>query len=370
MVRLFLILISLLGGIDQLAGIGSALAEGRWETSVFAGTGKKGYSGDGGQATAAMLNNPYGLVRGPDHAIYACDIDNHVIRRIDRKGVILTVAGNGAMGYSGDGGLATAAELNQPYEIRFDGTGNMFFVEMPNHVIRRVDAATGIISTMAGTGVAGFSGDGGVAVAASLSRPHSIQFSPDGKGLFVCDIGNHRVRRIDLSSGVIGTFVGDGKKRLTPDGARFFGQSVNGPRAADFDADGHLWLALREGNAIYRLDIQNQTFHHEAGTGEKGFTGNGGAAREATLSGPKGIAVGPNGDVYFADTESHTIRFLDRSEGTIELLLGTGQRGADFSSDPLRCETNRPHGIFVDGDGSVFVGDSENHRVIRVYRIN
>ncbi|MBT5707982.1 MAG: hypothetical protein HOI66_16840 [Verrucomicrobia bacterium] len=370
MVRILLILFSLSGGVDPVSNGGFVQAAGLWEASIFAGTGKKGFSGDGGQATAALLNNPYGLVRGPDDAFYVCDIDNHVIRRIGRDGVISSVVGNGTKGYAGDGGLAIRATLNQPYEIRFDGTGNMFIVEMPNHVIRRVDATTNTISTIAGVGVAGFSGDGGEAVVAKLSRPHSIQFSPDGLGLFICDIGNHRVRRIDLSSGVIDTFVGDGKKRRTPDGVHFSGQSVNGPRASDFDASGDLWLALREGNAIYRLDMPTQTFHHEGGTGAKGFTGNGGPAREATLSGPKGIAVGPDGDVYFADTESHTIRFLDRSQGTIELLLGTGFRGDAFSKDPLRCETNRPHGIFVDGDGSVYVGDSENHRIIRIRKID
>ena len=126
------------------------------------------------------------------------------------------------------------------------------------------------------------------------------------------------------------------------------------------------WLALREGNAIFRLDLDRQLFHHEAGTGKKGFSGNGGPAKEATLSGPKGIAIAPNGDVYFADTESHSVRYLDRSTGTIELFLGTGKRGAAFSVDPLHCESNRPHGIYVDQDGSVYVGDSENHRVIVV----
>ena len=370
MIRTRLVLVFLFGSLSVLTAVSSLYAADRWEASIFAGTGEKGYSGDGGKATEAKINNPYGLVRGPDEAFYLCDIDNHVIRRIDQNGVISTVAGKGIQGYAGDGGPATSAELNQPYEIRFDGAGNLFFVEMPNHVIRRVDGVTKAISTIAGTGKLGFSGDGGLAVKATLSRPHSIQFSPDGLGLFVCDIGNHRVRRIDLSSGVINTFVGDGEKRRTPDGASFSQQSVNGPRASDFDADGNLWLALREGNAIYRLDLRNRTFHHEAGTGAKGFTGNGGPARAATLSGPKGIAVGPDGDVYFADTESHTIRFLDRSEGTVELLLGTGKRGGAFSRKPLRCETNRPHGIYVDSDGSVYIGDSENHRVIRVRKVD
>ena len=353
--------------------IGAALASlsveaSDWRVSVAAGTGLKGYSGDGGQATAAQLNNPYGLVRGPGDALYICDIDNHVIRRIDTQGVITTVAGSGEKGYSGDGERATSAKLNQPYEIRFDQEGNMFFVEMPNHLVRRVDAKTGIISTVAGSGQRGFGGDGGPATAALLSRPHSIQFGAGGKKLFICDIGNHRVRFLDMQTGIIDTLVGDGQTRSTPDGALFRGSSVNGPRAADFDAEGNLWLALREGNAIYRLDLVGQTFHHEAGTGSKGFTGNGGPAKLATLSGPKGIAVGPDGNIYFADTESHSIRYLDRKKGTLELLAGTGARGSAFSADPLACETNRPHGIFVDEDGSVYVGDSENHRVLRLAR--
>ena len=347
-------------------GLSVGLAGTRMTVSVIAGTGVKGYAGDGGPAVKAQINNPYGLVRGPDQAIYFCDIDNHVIRRIDPEGIIATIAGNGIRGYEGDGGPATLAKLNQPYEVRFDPAGHLFFVEMPNHLVRRVDARTGMISTVAGTGERGFGGDRGPAIGAALNRPHSIQFSPDGGGLFICDIGNHRVRRIDVATGVIETFVGDGRRRPTPDGSAFEGQSLNGPRAADFDAAGDLWLALREGNAIYRLDLRANRFHHVAGTGKKGFTGNGGDARQATLSGPKGIAVGPGGNVYFADTESHSIRYVDREKGTVELLLGTGERGGRFSSNPRECETDRPHGIFVDADGSVLIGDSENHRLLKV----
>ena len=128
-----------------------------------------------------------------------------------------------------------------------------------------------------------------------------------------------------------------------------------------------MWLALREGNAIYRLDLKTGTIHHVAGTGQKGFAGNGGPAEPATLSGPKGISVAPDGNVYFADTESHSIRMIDLHKGTIALVAGTGERGDGPEGDPPKCRLSRPHGIFVDADGTIFIGDSENHRV-RVIR--
>src|SRR5687768_9143482 len=184
-----------------ICALSSAAAPLRIET--VAGTGKAGFSGDGGPALQAELNNPYGLVVGPGGALFVCDMGNHRIRKIDKKGIITTVAGNGVKGWSGDGGPALAAALNEPYEIRFDRGGNMYFVEMRNAVVRRVDAKTGIISTIAGTGRPGFRGDGGAATNAMLNQPHSIQFVGFGKQeLWICDIGNHRVRALDLKTGI------------------------------------------------------------------------------------------------------------------------------------------------------------------------
>ena len=334
--------------------------------ATFAGTGTAGLSGDGGAAAEAQLNNPYGLTRGPDGPIYICDMDNHRIRRVSRDGKISTVAGNGRRGYSGNGGPALEAELNEPYEIRFDRGENMFFVEMRNHVVRRVDAKTKLISTVAGTGKEGFSGDGGPATKAELRQPHSIQFDEQGD-LLICDIGNHRIRKVVVKAGLISTFAGTGERLPTPDGAKFSRAPLNGPRAIDFDRAGNLWLALREGNSIYKLELKAGTIHHVAGTGKSGFTGNGGPALEATVSGPKGISVAPGGNVYFTDTESNTIRMIDVRKGTVELVAGTGERGDGPDGDPLKCKLARPHGIFVDADGAVFIGDSENHRV-RVIR--
>jgi streptogramin lyase len=329
---------------------------------TVAGTGVAGYSGDNGPATNAQLANPYGLVRGPDRALYVCEVDNHVIRRIDRNGITSTVAGNGQRGYSGDGGAAQRAQLNEPYEIRFDKAGNMVYVEMKNHLVRRVDAKTKTISTIVGTGKSGFSGDGGPANRAELNQPHSIQFDADGN-LFICDIGNHRVRKVDSKTGVISTFAGTGSRAPTPDGGKIADAPFNGPRALDFDAQGNLWLALREGNAIYKLDLRAGTLHHVAGTGKKGFSGNGGPAKAATLAGPKGLSIGPDGNVYFADTESHSIRRINVKTGVLDLVAGTGERGDGPDGDPLKCKMARPHGVFVDADGGILVGDSETHRV-------
>ena len=334
------------------------------QTVTIAGTGTPGFANDGGPADQAQVNNPYGLVIGPDGALYICDIDNHAIRRLDMKTrKLTTVAGTlGRKGYSGDGGPATKAELNQPYEIRFDRAGHMFFVEMPNHVIRRVDKKTHLITTVAGTGQPGFSGDGGPATKAQFRQPHSIAFDPQGR-MLICDIGNHRVRRLDLKTGIVETWLGTGEKTATPDGAPLQGTAVNGPRAIDLDPQGNLYLALREGNAVYKVDAAAGRFVHLAGTGEKGFDGDGADARKAKLSGPKGIAWSPDGGVYIADTESHTVRRIDRKSGVITTVIGNGQRGNGPDGDPLKCLMARPHGIFVDRLGVIYAGDSEAHRV-------
>jgi streptogramin lyase len=344
-----------------------AYADAAAQVETSAGTGSKGYAGDGGLATAAQLNNVFGIVRGPDGALYVCDTDNQRVRRVAPDGSISTVAGNGARGYAGDGGPATGATLNEPYEVRFDPAGDLYFVERLNHLIRRVDMKTGLISTLAGTGKAGFGGDGGPAAKALFSEPHSIQFDKNGN-LLVCDIRNHRLRKIAMKTGVISTLGGTGKAGPTPDGAKLDATvPLNGPRALDVDPAGNVWLALREGNAVYRIDAADGTIRRVAGTGKKGFTGNGGPAKHATLSGPKGVSVAPNGDVFIADTESHSVRRIDARTGNLELVVGTGAKGDGPDGDPLTCKLARPHAVFAEKDGSVLIGDSENHRV-RVWK--
>ena len=332
------------------------------QVETFAGTGKAGGSGDGGPARQAQVNNPFGVVRGPDGAIYFCEYDGQVVRKVAADGTITTVAGSGQTGYAGDGGPALKASFNKPHEIRFDAKGDLYVADMANHAVRKVDLKTRVVTTVAGNGKPGYAGDGGPAEKSQLKQPHSIQFGPGGD-LYVCDIGNHVIRRIDAKTGTITTFAGTGKAGPTPDGAPLAGTPLNGPRSLDFDPAGNLWLATREGNQVFRIDAKQGRIHHAAGTGKKGFTGNGGPAREATLSGPKGIAVGPGGEVYLVDTESHSIRVIDPKTGRLELLVGTGEKADGPDGPPAACRLARPHGVWVDPDGTVFIGDSENHRV-------
>src|SRR5690349_16182895 len=178
---------------------------------TVAGTGQPSNNGDDGPALKTNVGEPFGVEVGPDGALYITEVSNHRVRRLDHKtGQLTTVAGNGQKGYSGDGGPATDASLNEPYEVRFDGQGNMYFVEMQNHLIRKVDAQ-GRISTVAGTGKPGYGGDGGSALAAQFRNPHSLALDGRG-GLYVADIGNHRIRRIDLAKGTIESIAGNGEK--------------------------------------------------------------------------------------------------------------------------------------------------------------
>jgi DNA-binding beta-propeller fold protein YncE len=310
-----------------------------------------------------QVNNPYGLVIGPDGALYFCDLDNQRVRRLDlRTHRTATIAGNGQKAYAGDGMAATDAALNMPHEIQFDSAGHLYIAERDSHVIRKVETKTGIISTLAGTGTAGFSGDGGLASRAQLRQPHSIAVDSRRRRLFICDIGNHRIREVDLQTGVIETFAGTGERTPTPDGSPLEGASLNGPRTIALDPLGDMYLALREGNAVVRIDARTLTIHHVAGAGEQGYSGDGGPARQAKLAGPKGLAWSRDA-LYVADTENHVIRSVDLKTGTIRTILGTGQKGDGPEPGPLRCALSRPHGVLVDARGVLYVSDSEAHRI-------
>lgn len=321
---------------------------------TIAGTGEIENNGDAGPAGSVNIGHPFGVEIGPDGNLYIAEVANHRVRRLNLKTKeVATVAGCGRQGYAGDGGPAVAAELDEPYEIRFDSAGNMYFVEMRNHLIRRVDAKTGVIATVVGSGKPGFGGDGGPATKAQLREPHSIAL--DGRGnMYIADIGNHRIRRVDLATGAIETIAGNGEKQLPQDGQLARGNALLGPRALAVAGD-ELWIALREGHSVWRLNLVDGKLRHVAGSGERGYAGDGGPLKKATFNGPKGIAVGPSGDVYVADTENNVVRRIDLQQHQISSL------GA--APSPLRG----PHSVCVGPDGAIYVGDSLNHLVRRMH---
>jgi streptogramin lyase len=340
---------------------------------TIAGTGKPENNGDRGPATQINLGDPFGVEIGPDGALYICEVRNHRVRRLDLKSnELTTVAGNGTKGYSGDGGPATAAQLNEPYEVRFDRAGNMLFVEMQNQLVRKVDAKTRTISTVAGTGKKGFGGDGGAATAGLFSSPHSIALDANDN-LYIADIGNHRIRRVDAKTGVITTIAGNGETKPPEEGQTAAGKPMIGPRALFVDGD-MLWIALREGHAVWTLDLKSSRLKHIAGTGKRGFNAdafNADATRalDAMFDGPKGIALGPDKCVYVADTENHAIRKIDLRSGLITTIAGSGpqHKGGSGDGGPATAATmDRPHGICVGPDGAVYIGDTLNHRVRRI----
>jgi DNA-binding beta-propeller fold protein YncE len=333
-----------------------------------AGTGAAENNGDAGAASDINIGESFGVEVGPDGALYIAEVRNHRVRRLDlATRQITTVAGCGRRGYSGDGGAAVAAELNEPYEVRFDRDGNMYFVEMKNHIVRRVDGKSKRISTVAGVGRPGFGGDGGPAVKAMFNQPHSIAIDRQG-AVYVADIGNHRIRRIDPKSGIVES-IADNSERTPPrEGQVARGNSLVGPRALFMDGD-TLWIALREGHSIWRMELGDGILHRVAGTGQAGYSGDGGPPVDAKFNGPKGIAVLPNREVFVVDSGNNAVRRIDLKTGRIATVAGdksAGTREGDGKGVAITGQLNQPHGVCVAPDGTLFIGDTLNHRVLRV----
>lgn len=358
--NVWLLAISLLVALAPVACLAA-------EIETVAGTGIPDDNSEG-VALKSNIGDPFGVEIGPDGALYVTEVRNHRVRRLEWKtGWLSTVAGNGKQGYAGDNGPATEASLNEPYEVRFDGDGNMYFVEMQNHLVRKVAAKSGRISTIAGTGKAGFAGDGGPATSAQLRQPHSIALDGRG-GLYVADIGNHRIRRIDLKTGTIDSIAGSAEPHLPTEGQLAKGNPILGPRAL-FIEGGVMWVALREGHSVWKLDLESGKLHHVAGTGKQGYSGDGGPLKDAQFNGPKGIAVGPDKCVYVVDTENQAIRRLDLARNIVSTVGGGGPTKKGFGGDggdPLKALLDRPHGICLGPDGAIYIGDTLNHRVRQV----
>jgi sugar lactone lactonase YvrE len=345
------------------------MADQSWIISTAVGTGERGFAGDGGPALRAKLNGPFDV--GFDRAgnLYFSDTFNHRIRRVDgRTGVIATVAGNGTAGYAGDGGPAVAAAFNEPYGIAVDRSGNIYVADRHNHCVRRIDGASGIVTTFAGNGTAGYAGDGGPATGAGLVEPNGLGFDPAQQRLFIADVADHRVRVVDLASGMIATFAGTGEPVHTGDGGPAAAAGVFGARAVKVAADGAVYILERQGSTLRAVDPRTGSIATVAGTGARGYSGDRGSARAAAFDAPKELAVDPGGDILIVDTENHAIRRIDAASGIVETIAG-GHKGAEGDGGPATAAgLGRPHGAIVGPDGAIYIGDTENHRIRKLTR--
>ncbi|MBL4719846.1 MAG: hypothetical protein JKY20_01765 [Alphaproteobacteria bacterium] len=342
-----------------------------WVMTTIAGTGAVGNSGDSGPAVDARLNNPFDVVFDSSGNLIFSDTYNHCIRRVDMAtGVLENVAGTGEVGYSGDGGPGAAATFNQPYGLAIDDNGAIYAADRLNAVVRKIDGATGVVSTFAGTGEKLFSGDGGAAQDAGMVEPNGLAFSPDMTRLYIADVADNRVRVVDIATGVISTFAGNGAGAHDGDGGSAAIAGVFGARAVALrPEDDAVYILERQGSSLRVASSDGRVISTVASTGETGYGGDGGPVADAVFDRPKEMTVNGDGDILIVDTENHAIRFIDWRADSVRTIAGDGAAG--FSGDGLiatQSSLARPHGIAVAPDGAFYIGDTENHRIRKVFR--
>jgi sugar lactone lactonase YvrE len=327
--------------------------------SSVAGNGVPGFSGDGSLAVNAQLNKPAGVAADPAGNLYIADTDNRRIRKVLTGGSISTVAGDGTTGFSGDGAAAATAQLNEPQGVALDASGMLLIADTANHRVRQV-APGGTIVTLAGSGSPGFSGDSGAATSAQLFAPAGVAVDASGN-VYIADSNNHRVRRI-TSGGLISTFAGTGALGYSGDGSPAASATLHYPYGLAIDGAGNLYIADTRNARIRKVNPAG-TITTVAGTGAEGFAGDGGPAASAQLYAPLAVAVDTPGNLYIADTYNHRIRKVT-PEGAISTVAGTGVAGsAGDGAAATSAQLNLPKGVAVDLLGNVYISDSNGRRI-------
>ena len=335
--------------------------------TTFAGNGTDGFAGDGGPATAAALNSPVYVASDGAGNIFVSDQGNQRVRRVDAvTGIITTVAGIGTAGFSGDGGPASAASFSSPGGLAVDGAGNLYIADYYNRRIRMVAAGTGIITTIAGTGTSGTAGDGGPATAAQLAGPYALAADAAGN-VFIGLLEDARVRRIDAVTGVITTFAGTGTAGFSGDGGLATAAQMDNPYGLALDGSGNLFVADLYNNRVRKVDATTGIITTVAGSGTSGFSGDGGPATAAALNYPLGLAVDGAGNLFVADYNNQRVRMVAAATGVITTLAGTGTAGFSGDGSPATAAAlNYPYGLALDPAGNLYIADINNSRVRKV----
>jgi sugar lactone lactonase YvrE len=333
--------------------------------STVAGNSLSGFVGDGGPATAAKLNSPNGVAVDSAGNLFISDTNNNVIREVIKStGVITTVAGNNTSGFTGDGGPATAARLNQPEGIAVDSAGNIFIADLSNNVIREVNKATGQISTVAGNSTSGFGGDGGPATAAKLNSPDDVAVDSSGN-IFIADTGNNVIREVIKSTGVISTIAGNTTSGFAGDGGPATAARLKSPQGLAVDSAGNVFIADSNNNVIREVTKATGQISTVAGNSTSGFAGDGGPATAAKLNFPDAVKVDSSGNIFIADASNNVIREVTKATGQISTVAGNTTSAFSGDGGPATAAAlNFPSGLAIDTAGDVFVADTGNN-VIR-----
>ncbi|MEZ5351092.1 MAG: hypothetical protein R2762_00515 [Bryobacteraceae bacterium] len=307
-------------------------------------------------AAAVEFVEPFGVAFDRAGNAYVIEYKGNRLHRIAPNGGSIVFAGAREGGFAGDGRKAAEARFHEPHGVVISPDQMLYVADTHNNRVRRIDLATGLVSTVAGNGKAGFSGDGGPATEASFKGIFAIDLSPAGDKLYLADLGNVRVRMVDLKTGLVSTVAGNGESAEPSEGARAASSPLVDPRAVAADARGNVYVLERRGNAL-RVVGRDGRIRTLIRPGQA----------KPDLKGPKHLCVDRNGGVWIADAENHLVRRYSVKSRTLTTVAGTGEQGDRIvAEDPLRTQLARPHGVFVHPSGAIYITDSYNHRLLRM----
>jgi hypothetical protein len=350
--------VALLAGLSAVPAAGAAVT-GTSTISTVSGS-ERGFAGDGGPAAEALLNQPRDTAVAADGTIYVADTFNNRIRRIAPDGTMSTVAGTGSTDYNGDDIAATEASLHWPHDVTVDEVGVVYIADSAHHRIRMVTVG-GVITTIAGTGGAGSTGDGGPATAARIQNPKSVVVH-DGS-LYFSSLED-KVRRVDLTSGVITTVAGTGVAGYSGDGGPATAAALDNPQRIAVDSIGNVYVADTGNSVVRRVDAATGLITTVAGTGTPGSDGNGGSATDARVDHPRGLALANDQVLFIADSDNHCVRRLNLQTGIIRRVAGTTAKGFSGDGGPAsEAQLLQPRGLSVTPDGHLLVADTFNDRL-------
>jgi sugar lactone lactonase YvrE len=318
-------------------------------------------------AKGARLNEPFAMALDRAGNGYVCEHEGQKILKIDSRGFISPFAGLGVLSFDGKSRETDQATFNHPHSLVIAKDQRMYVADTLKHRVQKINLKSGEISTLAGTGRPGFSGDGGPATEAAFNGIYAVDVNQAADRIYLADLENRRIRWIDLKSGVVWTLAGNGEKGIPTDGAEAVNAPLVDPRAVTVDSKGNVYILERGGNALRVVDSRGKVTTLIGSAAKGGSATHSSLERDPDLNGPKHLCMDPQGNVIIADTENNLIRKYSPATKKLTLIAGTGEKGDRLVPDnPLKTQLARPHGVFVDSKGALYISDSENNRILRM----